>query len=53
MTVRPRFLPKAHYIWKENSPMDNNRCRVSGHVTVFISMVMMCIFALFCVLVEE
>ena len=33
--------------------MDNNRCRVSGHVTVFISMVMMCIFALFCVLVES
>lgn len=33
--------------------MDNNCCRVSGHVTVFISMVMMCIFALFCVLVES
>lgn len=27
--------------------------RVCGHVTIFISMVMMCIFALFCVLVES
>ncbi len=33
--------------------MDRNSRRVCGHVTVFISMVMMCIFALFCVLVES
>ena len=30
-----------------------NTRRVCGHVTIFISMVMMCIFALFCVLVES
>lgn len=33
--------------------MDRNSRRACGHVTVFISMVMMCIFALFCVLVES
>ncbi len=27
--------------------------RVGGHVTVFISMIMMCVFALFCVLIES